>query len=73
MLADKAWLAVGILFQYVQWGWALSRPVKLIQTISVWTSLCAGGHSHVETGKGLLENVATKLEAQNRLDCNCML
>ncbi|KAK6307892.1 hypothetical protein J4Q44_G00211630 [Coregonus suidteri] len=35
---------------------------------SVWTSLCAQGHCHAETGKGLPQTVATKLEAQNLLE-----
>ena len=34
------------------------------KAISVWTSLCAQGHSHAETGKGIPHTVATKLEAQ---------
>ena len=35
-------------------------------------ALCTGS-CHAETGKGLPQNVATKLEAENRLECNCML
>jgi hypothetical protein len=54
---------------------ALCKPVKFLhtdvdKTISVWTSLCARGHSQAKTGKGLPQTVATKLEAQNG---NCML
>jgi hypothetical protein len=56
---------------------ALCRPVKLFQTdrqiISVWPSLYALGHCYAETGKDLPQTVATKLEAQNRLECQCML
>jgi hypothetical protein len=48
-------------------------PNQSRQTISVWTSLCARGHCNVGTGKGLPQTVATKLEAQNRLECHCML
>jgi hypothetical protein len=43
------------------------------QTISVLTSLCALGHCHAETGKGLPQTIATKLEARNRLESHCML
>ena len=39
-------------------------PHRSRRTISVWTSLCARGHGHAETGKGLPQTVATKLEAQ---------
>ena len=35
-------------------------PHRSQQPISVWTSLCARGHFHAETGKGLTETVATK-------------
>ena len=35
--------------------------------------LCARGHCHAKIGMGLPQNVATKLEAQNRLECHCML
>ena len=34
-------------------------PHKSWQTISVWTSLCARGHCHTETGKSLPKTVAT--------------
>ena len=33
---------------------------------------CAG-NCHVETGKGLLQTVATKMEAHNCLECQCMM
>ena len=36
--------------------------------ISVWTSLCAQGHCHAETGKGLPQTNATKMDAQNRIE-----
>ena len=47
----------------------LCRPVKLFPTdldkpFFIWTSLCARGHCHVETGKALPQTVTTKLEAQ---------
>ena len=32
-----------------------------------------GGHCHPETGKGLLQTVAAKLEAQNHLEWHCLL
>ena len=35
-------------------------------------TLCLGALS-TETGKGCLQTVATKLEAQNHLECHCML
>ena len=34
-------------------------------------ALCTGGHCHAETGKGLPQTVATKLEAQNHLEGHC--
>jgi hypothetical protein len=57
---------------------ALCRPVKffhtdLRQTISLWTLLCAQGHCHTETAKGLPQTFAIMLEAQNHLECHCML
>ena len=45
----------------------------LNKSFSIWTSLCAHGHCHSEKGMGLPQTVATKLEAQNRLECHCML
>ena len=36
-------------------------PHRSWQTISVWTSLCAHGHCHAETGKGFPQTVVTKL------------
>ena len=38
----------------------------------IYLALCTG-HCHAETGKGLPQTVATKLEAQNRLECHCIL
>jgi hypothetical protein len=35
-------------------------------------TLCPGAF-HAKIGKGLPQTVATKLESQNRLECNCML
>uniref|UniRef100_A0A8K9UZF3 Myosin IXb n=1 Tax=Oncorhynchus mykiss TaxID=8022 RepID=A0A8K9UZF3_ONCMY len=35
-------------------------PHRSLQTISVWTSLCAWGHCHAETGKGLSPNCCHK-------------
>jgi hypothetical protein len=57
---------------------ALCMSVKFFhtdfeQTISIWTWLYAWGYCHAETAKGLPQTVATKLEAQNCLECHCML
>ena len=56
---------------------ALCRPVKFFHTDLnkpfPYGPLCARGHCHAETGKGLPQTVATKLEAQNCLECHCML
>ena len=38
------------------------------KNISVWALLCARGHCHAETGKGLPQTVATMLRAQRRLE-----
>ncbi|KAK6297583.1 hypothetical protein J4Q44_G00321660 [Coregonus suidteri] len=46
----------------------LSSSTRSRQTNSEWTSLCARGHCDAETGKGLPQTVATKLEAQNHLE-----
>ena len=35
--------------------------------------VCAQVNCHAETGKGLPQTVATKLKAQNHLECNCIL
>ena len=35
-------------------------------------NLCTG-NCHAETGKGLPQTVSTKLEAENHLECHCML
>ena len=43
-------------------------PNRSQQTVSVWTSLSAWGYFHAETGKGLPQNIATKLEDQNCLE-----
>ena len=40
------------------------------QIISVWIAVW---YCHAETGKALPQTDASKLEAQNRLECNCML
>uniref|UniRef100_A0A0E9SHC0 Uncharacterized protein n=1 Tax=Anguilla anguilla TaxID=7936 RepID=A0A0E9SHC0_ANGAN len=45
---------------------------NLDKTISIWTSLCVRGLCHAETGKGPFQIVATKLEAQNHLECQCI-
>jgi hypothetical protein len=57
---------------------ALCRPVKFFHTdlykpLMYGPRLCAQGHCNAETGKGLPHPVATKLEAQNHLECYCML
>jgi hypothetical protein len=77
MLGNKAWLAVGVPIhpKGVLWGsgkGSVQASQVFPQTISVWISLCAHGHCHAETGKGPPQTVATKLEAQNRLECPCM-
>ena len=82
MLGDYDWLTVGVPIhpKGVQWGLGQGSvqvsqvlPHCSRQTISVWTSLCARGHCHSETGKGLPRTVATKFKAHNRLECYCML
>ena len=75
---DKAWLAVSVPIHLKRCSMGLrsglcadqssSSTHRPRQTISVLTSLCARGHSHAETGKGLPHTVATKLEAQNCLE-----
>ena len=45
----------------------MSKFLFTMMASQVWTSL------HAETGNGLPQTVATKLEAQNRLECHCML
>ena len=68
---DQAWLAVGIPIhpKGVRWGSGQSSvqasqvlPHRSRQTIPVWTSLCARGYCHAETGKGLPQTVPTTLE-----------
>ena len=82
MLGDKAWLVV--VFQFIPKVFdgvevrVLCRPVKFFHTDLDKPFLHVprfvhGGHCHDETGKGLSQTVATKLEAQNRLECHCML
>jgi hypothetical protein len=55
------------------WAGQSSSSTQSRKTISVWTSLCARRHCHVETAKGLPQTVATKLEAQNCLECHSVL
>lgn len=45
-------------------------PVRLLRRTLPYL---AGGHCHAETGKGLPQTVATKLEAQNSLECHCIM
>ena len=56
---------------------ALCRPVKLFHTDLnkpfLYGPHFVHDHSNAETGKGLPQTVATKLEAQNLLECHCML
>ena len=70
MLGDKAWLAVGVPIhpKCVRWGWGQGSvqanqfiPHWSWQTLSLWTSLCARGHCHPETGKGLPQNCCQKV------------
>jgi hypothetical protein len=50
-----------------------SSSYRSQQIISVWTSISARGHCHGERGLGLPQTVGTKVEAQTRLECHCML
>jgi hypothetical protein len=54
------------------------RPVKFFHTdlnkpFLYGPHFVDKGHCHAETGKGLPQTVATKLGAQNRLECYCIL
>ena len=51
-------------------GQSSSSTVLLINH---WTSLCSQGKCHAETGKGLPQTVATKLEARNCIECHFTL
>uniref|UniRef100_A0A674BLS9 Tr-type G domain-containing protein n=1 Tax=Salmo trutta TaxID=8032 RepID=A0A674BLS9_SALTR len=50
---------------------ALFWPVKFFHTD--FDKLSAQGYCQAETGKSLPQTFATKLEAQTRLECHCML
>ncbi|KAK6303711.1 hypothetical protein J4Q44_G00261650 [Coregonus suidteri] len=56
---------------------ALCRPVKFFHTDLdkpyLYGPCFVHGHCLAETGKGLPQTVATKLEAQNHLECHSML
>uniref|UniRef100_A0A8C8D1I7 Uncharacterized protein n=1 Tax=Oncorhynchus tshawytscha TaxID=74940 RepID=A0A8C8D1I7_ONCTS len=49
------------------------EKIKVSLALCRSTTLCAHGNCHAETGKGLPQTVATKLGAQNCLECQCML
>ena len=63
-------LQLGWGFEVVCLFFSTSSSTLISTNHSVWTSLCARGHCRAETGKGLPQTVATKLEAQNRLECH---
>jgi hypothetical protein len=54
-------------------GFCAGQSSSSTLIISLWTSLCARWYCHAETGKSLPQTVATKLEAQNHLECHCMM
>jgi hypothetical protein len=82
MLDDSAWLADGVPIKSHRCPMGLRLGLCADQSSSstpisanhfcMDLALCTG-HCHAETGKGLPQTVATKLEAQNRLECDCML
>ena len=75
MLHEKAWLAINVPID-PKGGWGLDitqaigvLPHQTCQSMFLWTSLCAQGHSKAGTGKGLPLTTATKLKAYNGLKC----
>ena len=77
MLGDLAFKFIPKVFDGVEVR-ALCKPVKFFHTdldkpFLFGPRFVQQGPCHAETGKGLPQTVATKLETQNHLECHCML